>query len=192
VLSKTEKIGSHVLEKGLYKLLYHRIVRHFVKCLINTPYFWNERDGQKKSEDYKEIFFNSKQMAEISRSVLLSSTYYCSFFLGLSDSYHCGRDLILEFPVEFSKMERPIIDKLCELGKIHEKDLFKNSVRRRIKYQATGWIEYDEFYPRLSKPIIDEIDRVLAEHYSFTDEELDFIINYDIKYRMGQDEVEGE
>ncbi len=27
----------------------------------------------------------------------------------------------------------------------------------------------------------------LAKHYGFTDEELDFIINYDIKYRMGQD-----
>ncbi|MFZ3157529.1 MAG: hypothetical protein WA124_08525 [Smithella sp.] len=25
----------------------------------------------------------------------------------------------------------------------------------------------------------------LAQHYGFTDEELDFIINYDIKYRMG-------
>jgi hypothetical protein len=25
----------------------------------------------------------------------------------------------------------------------------------------------------------------LAKHYGFTDEELDFIINYDIKYRMG-------
>jgi len=25
----------------------------------------------------------------------------------------------------------------------------------------------------------------LARHYGFTDEELDFIINYDIKYRMG-------
>ncbi len=36
-----------------------------------------------------------------------------------------------------------------------------------------------------SKPIIDEIDLVLAGHYGFTDEELDFI-NYDIKYRMGQ------
>jgi len=33
----------------------------------------------------------------------------------------------------------------------------------------------------------DEIDRVLAAHYGFTDEELDFIINYDIKYRMGRD-----
>ncbi len=31
----------------------------------------------------------------------------------------------------------------------------------------------------------DEIDRVLARHYGVTDEELDFIINYDIKYRMG-------
>ena len=25
----------------------------------------------------------------------------------------------------------------------------------------------------------------MATHYGFTDEELDFIINYDIKYRMG-------
>ena len=33
----------------------------------------------------------------------------------------------------------------------------------------------------------DTVDRVLAQHYGFTDEELDFIINYDIKYRMGRD-----
>ena len=39
----------------------------------------------------------------------------------------------------------------------------------------------------MSKAIIDEIDRVLAAHYGFTAEELDFIINYDIKYRMGRD-----
>ena len=31
-----------------------------------------------------------------------------------------------------------------------------------------------------------------ACHYGFTDEELDFIINYDIKYRMGQDVGEEE
>ena len=28
-------------------------------------------------------------------------------------------------------------------------------------------------------------DILLAKHYGFTEEELDFIINYDIKYRMG-------
>jgi hypothetical protein len=45
---------------------------------------------------------------------------------------------------------------------------------------------------------LDETDRVLAKHHGFTDEELNFIpstslrtsINYDIKYRMGQDAEE--
>jgi len=32
----------------------------------------------------------------------------------------------------------------------------------------------------------------LARHYGFTEEELDFIINYDIKYRMGKDSDEQE
>jgi hypothetical protein len=36
------------------------------------------------------------------------------------------------------------------------------------------------------KKCCDEIDRVLAKHYGFTDEELDFITNYDIKYPMRQ------
>ena len=35
-------------------------------------------------------------------------------------------------------------------------------------------------------PSSSEIDWVLARHYGFTEEELDFIINYDIKYQMGR------
>jgi len=46
--------------------------------------------------------------------------------------------------------------------------------------------------PKYSKPVIDEIDAVLAQHYGFTAEELDFIINYDIKYRMGDELFAGE
>ena len=32
-----------------------------------------------------------------------------------------------------------------------------------------------------------KIDKLLASHYGFTEEELDFISNYDIKYRMGDE-----
>jgi hypothetical protein len=64
-------------------------------------------------------------------------------------------------------------------------DYLNNSQERTRDQKLTGLVTYREFYPALSKPIIDEIDRVLAQHYGFTDEELDFIINYDIKYRMG-------
>jgi len=49
-----------------------------------------------------------------------------------------------------------------------------------------------QFFPSLSKEIIDQIDRALARDYGFTEDELDFIINYDIKYRMGRDSGEEE
>ena len=49
-------------------------------------------------------------------------------------------------------------------------------------------IVYDEYLVQQSKPIIDQIDTLLAQHYGFTPEELDVIINYDIKYRMGIDQ----
>lgn len=71
------------------------------------------------------------------------------------------------------------------------KDLEKKSQIKNAHYKSTGFVEYQEFYPKLSKFIIDEIDKSLAHENGFTDEELDFIINYDIKYRMG-DELAGE
>jgi hypothetical protein len=30
---------------------------------------------------------------------------------------------------------------------------------------------------------MDQIDKHLGEHYQLTDEEIDFLVNYDIKYR---------
>ena len=72
------------------------------------------------------------------------------------------------------------------------RDLKNHAYRKECNYKATGKVIYDEFYPKYSKPIIDEIDRVLAKHYGVTDEELDFIINYDIKYRMGRESGAGE
>jgi hypothetical protein len=53
-------------------------------------------------------------------------------------------------------------------------------------------VEMQKFFPKLSKPILDKIDSTLARYYGFTDEELDFIINYDIKYRLGADADEDE
>ncbi len=49
----------------------------------------------------------------------------------------------------------------------------------------TGRTETQSFKVQLSKSIIDEIDKVLGKHYRLNETEIDFIINYDIKYRMG-------
>jgi len=79
---------------------------------------------------------------------------------------------------------------LLELKDINDElmqDLKNNSTRKECYYRTTGKVNYDEYYPKKSKHIIDEIDTILAQHYGFTEEELDFIINYDIKYRMGDE-----
>jgi hypothetical protein len=65
--------------------------------------------------------------------------------------------------------------------------LKQNAQRKTISTKQGHKIEYDELDASKSKEIIDEIDRVLAAHYGLTEEELDFIINYDIKYRTGRD-----
>ena len=183
--SKRETIGDLERKKGT-PLLYHRIVRHFVKAFLTAPYFRNDRDGEKKSDDYKTILLENPTSANIARAFLVSSAFYL-WFVALSDAYHCGRELVLAFPVAISTFPDRLRDEAVQWGIYHEEDLRKHSVRRKIKYRATGWIEYDEFYPRESKPIADEIDHLLAQHYGLTEEELDFIINYDIKYRLGSD-----
>jgi len=57
--------------------------------------------------------------------------------------------------------------------------------QKNAQHQMRGQTGSYTIYARKSKRVIDKIDRILADHYGFTDEELDFIINYDIKYRMG-------
>ncbi len=81
--------------------------------------------------------------------------------------------------------------KLIKLGEQYLEDMQKNSIMQPRIQKQTGQTETQSFKLQKSKPIIDEIDRILAQHYGFTDEELDFIINYDIKYRMGRDSDEG-
>ncbi len=62
--------------------------------------------------------------------------------------------------------------------------LNREKIRRHRRADGSERREVNYFVGK-SKRLIDEIDRTLAPHYGFTDEEQDFIINYDIKYRMG-------
>ncbi len=68
-----------------------------------------------------------------------------------------------------------------------EEDMNANKISQTVVSKTSGVVQTAIFRKKLSKPIIDEIDKVLAKHYGFTEEELDFIINYDIKCRMGDE-----
>lgn len=175
-IEKTNQVSFYV----------HRIPYNFVKAVNFVPYFWNEVDGQKKSEDYKPYCLTNNNYNLSALASLNSNLFFWWWYL-LFEGYHCGKHEIFAFPIGIDKMKKMINFELELLSKRLMIDLEKNKNRKECCYAKTGKVHYDEFFPRLSKPIIDEIDCILAKHYGFTDEELDFIINYDIKYRMGRD-----
>lgn len=113
--------------------------------------------------------------------VLNSSTFYI-YYTEISDCWHFGMWHMAQFPISIAELENSEVSEELSTS-------FKNN--RIIRYDKRAGGNIYEYRVNKSKPIIDEIDKVLARHYGFTDEELDFIINYDIKYRMGE-ELNGE
>ena len=90
---------------------------------------------------------------------------------------------VLGFPINIDEMIPWIQKDLQKLAHLLTDELLVHSELRRMSFKDTGELTIQCIFPGKSKTIIDEIDRVLAQHYRFTDEELDFVINYDVKYR---------
>ena len=133
------------------------------------------------------MILNSKEACAFTNCLLNSSMFYW-YYSTLSDCEHINDMLIRGFPIP-TNWTASIWFKLSERLAA---DLVANAKRKVISTKQGRTIEYDEMKALQSKSIIDEIDRTLAQHYGFTDEELDFIINYDIKYRMGRESGEDE
>ena len=121
----------------------------------------------------------------------LSSDLWWWYFTITSDCRHLGNRDIETFPFDPREMTSHQQKSLSDLGKQYVKDLKRNAVDAVRVYKGKKSVDCLSFRVNQSKSILDEIDRVLARHYSFTAEELDFILNYDIKYRLGLD-TEGE
>ncbi len=118
----------------------------------------------------------------------LSSSLFYWYWRVSSNCRHLTNREMDSFPLSNNVRDDNQLNHLCDK---YEASLKSNKTRNTTYSKSSGEITQDFYFVKLSKPIIDEIDKVLAEHYGFTEEELDFIINYDIKYRMG-DELGGE
>ena len=184
-LSQFSVLGKYLIgSRTSYTIYFHNAPRYWIRAMDFAPYFWNERDGEKISTQVKPLYLTAELDAAVVVAALNSSLFYWWYVI-LSDCRHLNLREIEHFPIGVDEINETIKQSLSEFSVDLMQDLKHHAQRKETNYKATGRVVYDEFYPRHSKPIIDKIDRVLAKHYGFTDEELDFIINYDIKYRMG-------
>ena len=184
-IARHRPIRERLAPRGSTTVYFHNAPQYWIRATDFAPFFWNERDGEKISTQVKALHPSAKEDASVIVAVLNSSLFYWWFLL-LSDCRHLNLREIGNFPLGLEQMKGNTKMRLARLTKELMATFKRHSQRKETRYKATGRVVYDEFDQKPTKPIVDEIDRVLAKHYGFTDEELDFIVNYDIKYRMGR------
>ena len=178
-LSKSSPWASYRQFKGDNSIHYHNAGGYWIKTFTFRPFYRSLTDPNKRHTTMSELRMPSVELSTLYCGLLNSSLFYF-FWKSLTDARHIYPSDIAMFPVDLDDVGH-LVGELFPLVNDLMDELQRNS--ERIVY---GKAEVDQYYVLPCKPIIDKIDRVLAKHYGFTDEELDFIINYDIKYRMGR------
>ncbi len=154
---------------------------YWIKVLDALPVH-TENGKRVVSSQCKEVYV-SKELPACALISLLSSSLFFWFYQTFSDCQQINKR---EFGHYRFDLAEAISARLKQLGAALMEDYKKNSrIVERIIRDRTALVKKEYFRINQSKPIFDKIDVVLAGHYRFTDEELDFITNYDIKYRMG-------
>jgi hypothetical protein len=160
-------------------------LRYFNTVTLDPPKCWI--NGKPTSSSRETVLDVEPQFRHIVHTVLLSSTFFM-YYQFLSNCRDLNPTDISTFPVPDLSLCAGHLD---QLSVAIERDYREKGRVLRMNNKLTGLVELESVTPARSKELLDEIDRVLAQHYGFSDEELDFILNYDIKYRMGQDSGDG-
>ena len=177
VYSNKDTLASKFVSEDV--LYYHAAPIYWNKCLYDLDILC--KNNLNIADSYKSCPVLRKFKGTIYDIIQSSLFFY--FWIATSDCYNFTKKYFASFKItkinDFEEFDR--------LALLLNENLEKNMQPVEYTYKNKGIVRFAQFFPKLSKPIIDEIDKVLAKHYGFTDEELDFIINYDIKYRMGDE-----
>jgi hypothetical protein len=160
---------------------------YFCQFLLAPPMARPESGGPARVRgEVNDVGFTDKPICHVVHSILNSSTYY-QFFCAYTDTRHINPSDVAEFPLDLSAFGNDTKNRLLKLSEA----LQECSAENTTQWRKSGLL-IDSIDSKPCKPVLDEIDTVLAKHYGFTQEELDFILNYDTKYRLRRENGDDE
>jgi hypothetical protein len=182
ILEKVQNAGlqlESLARPSRHILYYQDACRYWMKACNGYPFF--RRNGERMQPPHgRTISFASDNACAFATCLVNSSLFYWFYSL-FSDCEHVNDSLIRAFPVpeawkdfDWTGHEKNI-----------SRDLKEHSQRKVIRTKQGHVIEYDELDAAKSKAMLDRIDHTVAKLYRFSEEEFDFVTNYDIKYRLG-------
>jgi len=184
-------VGRSVIEKveGFSKKLSTEFTSESYFYYHAAPISWNKALNDLSFLENNELnIADSYKRKNISNKyrdfafLLINSSLFYYYWVALSDCYNLTQIYIANIGVPMLQSNTLNLHILAETL---NKDLIKHIQIAEYAYKNKGNVTFAQFFPKKSKSIIDDVDKILGDFYGFTKEELDFIINYDIKYRMG-------
>ena len=175
-LGERQGIGGHLI-------YYSRKISHFLQVLDFVPEIYDKEGVLRMPSELKELRFSSESYAAFALCVLNSSLFrwFVSVF---SDCRNLNRREVLGFPINFTRALDGTDRMWTKLAAKLARRLRETSEFREMRFKNDS-LRVQCIIPKFSKSIIDEIDHALGKHYSFSEDETDFIINFNIKYRVG-------
>ena len=193
ILGKLRAVRGRMLEyegQGEWSIFYTRKLSHFVQILDFVPSIKDGSGTKREPSELKILSFESAEHRDVFLAILNSSTFYWMITV-YSDCRNLNRREIEHVRFDFASPESASeVVQLCDLSRQLMSDICRNSKTLTMRYKKYGELRIQCTYPKYSKLIIDRIDEVLGNHLRMTPSEIDFVINFDIKYRMGQDDSE--
>jgi len=185
-------ITSYIQRGSNNTLVYKRRWSYFLLFADEIEAIVLPDGSTRQQQDNKILTLRSNLDRSVFLSLLSSGLFYFHYS-AFSDFRHVNIVDFDTFKFDYAKLSDTTAHLLSHYGRKLMQSYADNLEWRACNYVGSIGECLVPFYRQgASKPIIDETDRVLAEHYGLTDEELDFIINYDIKYRMGRDSGEND
>lgn len=180
-------LSPHPTDHFVY---YQEATNYWMKATCRVPYY--KKNGVIMVPPHgRFLYFLDPSNAHVIMAIMNSSLFYL-WFATYSDGFHLSHTLVKTFPVYaelYSQKDLLLLSEALEQNiKLHARLSTRNTRPATRQNKGPLSIELEEYRMSYAKALIDEIDALLAQHYGFTQTELDFIVHYDSKYRMGKDD----
>jgi hypothetical protein len=170
---------------GAYPVYYTRKLSWFVQVTPFIPLILDEQGHTRAPSELKMLRFASPLHAQVAFVALNSTLFYWLITTG-SDCRNLNMREVGGLPLDLASIQPALARELCQLSSKLENDLRAHASMKTMLFRGQGKLTIQCLYPARSKPLLDEADRLLAQHYGFSEEELDFLLHYDEKYRRAE------
>jgi len=194
ILAKLAKaqmtVGARAVRSATHSINFSRKVGYFLQVVDFQPKVVDGAGNLRPPSEFKTLNFGSSGQQSAALSLLNSNLFYW-FITVFSDCRHLNKREVdaMPFP-ESLYTDKQLANRLRSHASALMTNLRATADTRTMRFRHDR-LEIECIIPKRSKHLIDAIDTDIAEGFKFTADETDFIVNYDIKYRMGgNDEVE--